>query len=147
MLVYFMAIWSIVGPFGTFCGQLVYLLSFGIFFPVLVCCANKNPATLHRNLRSGVSMMTLRVCMYILLAFAVLARKCARAPPRWTISITTDFVFPGRNDNKRNEQAQICAQTVEILAGSHSQNSFYESHCFIESLKILDHRFPKTCPA
>jgi hypothetical protein len=34
--------------------------------------------------------------------------------------------------------------TGDNLAGSHSQNSFNESHSFIESLKILD---LKTCPA
>jgi hypothetical protein len=38
--VYFMAIWSILRPFGIFCGHLVYLVAiwyilspFGIFFP------------------------------------------------------------------------------------------------------------------
>jgi hypothetical protein len=53
--------------------------------------------------------------------------------------------------------ARFVLQTVEVgfqqheylcsIAGSHSQNSFNESHSFVESLKILDHRFLKTCPA
>jgi hypothetical protein len=36
---------------------------------------------------------------------------------------------------------------IELRSGSHSQNSFNECHSFIESLKFLDHRFLKTCPA
>jgi hypothetical protein len=40
MLVYFMAIWYILWPFWY------SLWLFGIFFPVLVCCINKNLATL-----------------------------------------------------------------------------------------------------
>jgi hypothetical protein len=40
-LVYFTAIWYIILlPSGIFCGN------FGIFFPILVCCAKKNLATL-----------------------------------------------------------------------------------------------------
>jgi hypothetical protein len=39
MLVYYMAIWYILWPLGTFCGHLVYLSSF-------ICCNNKNLATL-----------------------------------------------------------------------------------------------------
>jgi hypothetical protein len=39
-LVYFMAIWYSLWPFGIFNGYLVYL------FPVLVCCTKKNLATL-----------------------------------------------------------------------------------------------------
>jgi hypothetical protein len=53
ILVYFMSIWSILLPFGIFCGHLIYfvvvwyiLWSFGIFLTVLVCCAKKNLATL-----------------------------------------------------------------------------------------------------
>jgi hypothetical protein len=49
----FVAIWSILRPFGIFCGHLVYFVAiwyilwlFGIFFPVLVCFTNKNLATL-----------------------------------------------------------------------------------------------------
>jgi hypothetical protein len=38
-LVYFMAIWYILWPFGIFYGYLV-------FFPVLVCCTKINQATL-----------------------------------------------------------------------------------------------------
>jgi hypothetical protein len=37
---HFRTIWSILWPFGIFCGH------FGIFFPVLVCCAKKYLATL-----------------------------------------------------------------------------------------------------
>jgi hypothetical protein len=40
-LVYFMAIWSILWPFGLFCGYLLRVL-----FPILVCCTKKNLATL-----------------------------------------------------------------------------------------------------
>jgi hypothetical protein len=39
------------------------------------------------------------------------------------------------------------ARALFSLCGSHSQNSFNKSHSFIESLKILDHIFLKTCPA
>jgi hypothetical protein len=66
MLVYFMAIrsilrsygtfcgfWYILWPFGIFCGLLVYFVAFwyilwpfSIFSPVLVCCTLKNMATL-----------------------------------------------------------------------------------------------------
>jgi hypothetical protein len=65
-LVYFSAIWHIFGPFGIFCGHLVYLWPFGIFcgplvhliaiwyiigrfgifLPGLVCRTKKNLATL-----------------------------------------------------------------------------------------------------
>jgi hypothetical protein len=52
-LVYFMAIWYILWPFGPFYGQLVFFMAiwyilwlFGILFPVLVCCHKKNLATL-----------------------------------------------------------------------------------------------------
>jgi hypothetical protein len=38
-LVCFVAIWYVLWPFGIFYGYLVY------FFPVLVCCATKNLAT------------------------------------------------------------------------------------------------------
>jgi hypothetical protein len=41
-MVYFMAIWSILRPFGLFCGNLV------CFFPFLVFYAKKNLATLCR---------------------------------------------------------------------------------------------------
>jgi hypothetical protein len=34
----FTAIWYVLGPFGIFCGHLVYFLLFAILFPVLVCC-------------------------------------------------------------------------------------------------------------
>jgi hypothetical protein len=33
MLVYFMAIWSILRSLGIFCGPLVFFWSFGIFLP------------------------------------------------------------------------------------------------------------------
>jgi hypothetical protein len=32
MLVYFMTIWSILLPFGIFCGHLVYFPSFGMLY-------------------------------------------------------------------------------------------------------------------
>jgi hypothetical protein len=41
-----MAIWKIWRPFGIFCGKLVIKLQFGIFFPVLVNCVEKNLAAL-----------------------------------------------------------------------------------------------------
>jgi hypothetical protein len=49
-----MAIWSILLPFGLFCGYLVYFvviwymhfLVIGFIFPVLVCYMKKNLATL-----------------------------------------------------------------------------------------------------
>jgi hypothetical protein len=58
LYLYLMAIWSILRPFGLFYGHLVYFLPFdiiyglmvGIFFPVLVCCTNKNLATLVKSL-------------------------------------------------------------------------------------------------
>jgi hypothetical protein len=43
MLEYFMYIWSILRPLDIF---LYILWQFGIFFPVLVCCTEKNLATL-----------------------------------------------------------------------------------------------------
>jgi hypothetical protein len=42
-----MAIWNIpIRPFGIFHGLLVYFLSLGLFFLVLVICSKKNLATL-----------------------------------------------------------------------------------------------------
>jgi hypothetical protein len=49
MLVYFMAIWSIFLPFGTFYGAWVYFVIVWYIFPVLVCCSPKNLATLFLN--------------------------------------------------------------------------------------------------
>jgi hypothetical protein len=47
MLVYFMAFWSILLPFGKFCGHLVnFNWTFWYIFPVLVCCSKKNLAAL-----------------------------------------------------------------------------------------------------
>jgi hypothetical protein len=40
-LVYFVAVWYILWPFGIFCCRLVY------FLLVLVCCTKKNLATLY----------------------------------------------------------------------------------------------------
>jgi hypothetical protein len=46
-IVSFMVNWSILHPFGNFCTHLVFLFSFGTHFPpFLVCCTNKNLATL-----------------------------------------------------------------------------------------------------
>jgi hypothetical protein len=42
----FTAILSILCPKGIHYGHLVHFLTFGIFFPVLVCCTEKNLATL-----------------------------------------------------------------------------------------------------
>jgi hypothetical protein len=54
MFVYFLAIWYLLWPYGIFYGNLVYIFyghmvcfpRFGTFLPVLVCCTNKNLATL-----------------------------------------------------------------------------------------------------
>jgi hypothetical protein len=46
MLVYFVAIWTILQPFGMFLGSWNISLSFGKFSPVLVCCSKKNLATM-----------------------------------------------------------------------------------------------------
>jgi hypothetical protein len=46
MLVYSMAIWSILLSFGTFCGHLVYFMVIWYIFPVLVYCTKINLATL-----------------------------------------------------------------------------------------------------
>jgi hypothetical protein len=45
--------WSILWPFGIFCGHLVYFMVFGIFSPVLVCCAKKNLATQLQRVRES----------------------------------------------------------------------------------------------
>jgi hypothetical protein len=47
-LIHFKAMWYILWPFGIFYGHLVYLWSFDIFFPVLVCCSMKNLAILDK---------------------------------------------------------------------------------------------------
>jgi hypothetical protein len=44
-LIYFIAVWSILRPFGICCGHLVYSLVIWYTFPVLVYCTNKNLAT------------------------------------------------------------------------------------------------------
>jgi uncharacterized Tic20 family protein len=49
MLVYFIAVWSILRPFGIFCGHLVYFMVSWYDFPVLVYCTKKNLATLLRT--------------------------------------------------------------------------------------------------
>jgi hypothetical protein len=47
VLVYFMALWSVLRPFSIFYGLFWSILgSFGQFFPVLVCFTKKNLATL-----------------------------------------------------------------------------------------------------
>jgi hypothetical protein len=46
MLVYFMAIWSILRSFGIFYGHLIYFVAIRYIFPVLLCCTKKNLATL-----------------------------------------------------------------------------------------------------
>jgi hypothetical protein len=46
MLVYFTAIWFILLPFGIFCGHLIHFMFILNIFPILVCCTNKNLATL-----------------------------------------------------------------------------------------------------
>jgi hypothetical protein len=37
ILFYYRAIWSILGPFGKFCGLWVYFMAIWYIFPVLVC--------------------------------------------------------------------------------------------------------------
>jgi hypothetical protein len=49
ILVYLMAIWPILWPFGIGCGHLVHFMVFGIFSPVLVFCTSKNLATLREK--------------------------------------------------------------------------------------------------
>jgi hypothetical protein len=51
-LVYFMAIWYILWPFGIFYGYLVYI------FPILVCCTKKNLAIRIR------SCFATNICMH-----------------------------------------------------------------------------------
>jgi hypothetical protein len=46
MLVYYLAVWSILRLFGMFLGHLVYFMIFWYIFPVLVCFTKKNLATL-----------------------------------------------------------------------------------------------------
>jgi hypothetical protein len=41
-----MVIWSILQPFGIFCGHLVFFCHLYYIFPVLVGCKKKNLATL-----------------------------------------------------------------------------------------------------
>jgi hypothetical protein len=41
-----LASWSILLPFGIFCGKLVYFMVIWYIFPVLVCCTKTNMATL-----------------------------------------------------------------------------------------------------
>jgi hypothetical protein len=71
MLVYFMSIWSILRASGIFCGHvvyctygyliyvfcshLVYCMVFWYIFPVLVCCAKKDLATLEKR-RAAIKM-------------------------------------------------------------------------------------------
>jgi hypothetical protein len=60
LLVYFTAFWSILRPFGIFivicCIEFswAYLMVICYFFPVLVCCAKKNLATLIPKAASGL---------------------------------------------------------------------------------------------
>jgi hypothetical protein len=44
MLLYFMIIWNFKLPFGIIFGRLVYLQSFGIFFPIWFVWSKKNLA-------------------------------------------------------------------------------------------------------
>jgi hypothetical protein len=46
MLIYFMAIWYILHPFGIFYDHLVHFVIIWYIFPVLVSCTKKNLATL-----------------------------------------------------------------------------------------------------
>jgi hypothetical protein len=48
-LVFLMAIWNILPSFVIFYSHLVILWQFGIFFPVLVCCAMKILVTLQKS--------------------------------------------------------------------------------------------------
>jgi hypothetical protein len=56
ILLYFMAVWSVLWSFGILCGHLVYFIviwyilwSFGKFSTVLVRCTKKNLATLQQR--------------------------------------------------------------------------------------------------
>jgi hypothetical protein len=48
MFVYIMVIWSIVLPFGIFCGHLACFIVIWYILPVLVSCTNTNLATMRR---------------------------------------------------------------------------------------------------
>jgi hypothetical protein len=52
ILVYFIAIWSILRPFGIFCGNYI-----GIFFPVWIFWTKKNLATLQSCLWNPNSLL------------------------------------------------------------------------------------------
>jgi hypothetical protein len=49
MLLYVLAIWSILPPFGVVCRHLVYFMNIWYIFSVLVSCTKKNLATLATN--------------------------------------------------------------------------------------------------
>jgi hypothetical protein len=59
MLVNFTAIWSILLPFHRIYGHLVYFVVILVFFPVLVCCAKKNLATLGQAVLKLVALLQL----------------------------------------------------------------------------------------
>jgi hypothetical protein len=63
MLVYVMTIWSILQPLEIVYGHLEYLWSFGIFFPVLVCCTKKNLATLFLKRNSVLELAKPDLCV------------------------------------------------------------------------------------
>jgi hypothetical protein len=46
MLVYFVAYWPFFRPIGIFYGKLLCFVAIWYIFPMLVCCAKKNLATL-----------------------------------------------------------------------------------------------------
>jgi hypothetical protein len=48
-LLTYMAIWSILRPFGIFCDHLVHFIVIWLIFPVLVSCSRKNLAALVKS--------------------------------------------------------------------------------------------------
>jgi hypothetical protein len=67
------AIWSILRPFGIFCGHLIYFIFIWYAFPVLVCCATKNLATLFRIRLRIVEMSALCCHDFTFIFFVFLA--------------------------------------------------------------------------
>jgi hypothetical protein len=58
-LVYLVSIWYILWSIGTFCGRLVYFVVIWFIFSVLVCCTQKNLATLLKVPKYSVNTNTI----------------------------------------------------------------------------------------
>jgi hypothetical protein len=105
-LVYFIAIWYILGSFGTFWGHLVhfgviwYILgSFGIFFNILLCCTKKNLAT---QIAAIILSPNYLSCGPSALAFSFhsdLIKLCLKSRKCWPkpSGRPLDFVHAGRH--------------------------------------------------